>query len=596
MQTFKKLIFLLNFHEKKRAVFLLIMTIIMALLDMIGVASILPFMTVLTNTSLIETNFILNNMFKASSIFGVQNNQQFIFALGTLLFFLLITTQLFKALVTYLQIQFVLMLEHSISKRLLEGYLHQPYSWFLSQNSADLGKTILSEVDNVVGNGVGKLMEIITKGIVAIAILILLIIVDLKLTLIVGFSLSVVYLLIYYAFKNYINQLGEKCLKNNQHRFIAVSEAFGAAKEIKVGGLEKTYIKSFSNSSENFTRTQASSLIISSLPRFFLEIIAFGGILLIILYLMAQSNNFNNALPIISLYIFAGYRLMPATQGIFASFTQLTFVIPSLDKLYDDIKKLKISNENQEQTAMSFNKAINLKNIHFSYLDRSRTALKDVTLNIPVKSTVGFVGTTGCGKTTTADIILGLLKPQKGTFEVDGKIITEQNLRSWQRCIGYVPQHIYLSDDTIAANIAFGVATKDIDQETVEKVSKIANLHEFVSNELPKKYQTLIGERGIRLSGGQRQRIGIARSLYHNPQVIIFDEATSALDNATEKKVMDAIYNFGKNITIIVIAHRLNTLKNCNIIYIFDRGEVKSKGTYDQLINVNQSFRMNADN
>lgn len=311
---------------------------------------------------------------------------------------------------------------------------------------------------------------------------------------------------------------------------------------------------------------------------------------------MAQSNNFNNALPIISLYIFAGYRLMPATQGIFASFTQLTFVIPSLDKLYDDIKKLKISNENQEQTAMSFNKAINLKNIHFSYLDRSRTALKDVTLNIPVKSTVGFVGTTGCGKTTTADIILGLLKPQKGTFEVDGKIITEQNLRSWQRCIGYVPQHIYLSDDTIAANIAFGVATKDIDQETVEKVSKIANLHEFVSNELPKKYQTLIGERGIRLSGGQRQRIGIARSLYHNPQVIIFDEATSALDNATEKKVMDAIYNFGKNITIIVIAHRLNTLKNCNIIYIFDRGEVKSKGTYDQLINVNQSFRMNADN
>jgi ABC-type multidrug transport system fused ATPase/permease subunit len=596
MQTFKKLIFLLNFHEKKRAVFLLIMTIIMALLDMIGVASILPFMTVLTNTSLIETNFILNNIFKASSIFGVQNNQQFIFALGALLFFLLITTQLFKALVTYLQIQFVLMLEHSISKRLLEGYLHQPYSWFLSQNSADLGKTILSEVDNVVGNGVGKVMEIITKGIVAIAILILLIIVDLKLTLIVGFSLSVVYLLIYYAFKNYINQLGEKCLKNNQHRFIAVSEAFGAAKEIKVGGLEKIYIKSFSNSSENFTRTQASSLIISSLPRFFLEIIAFGGILLIILYLMAQSNNFNNALPIISLYIFAGYRLMPATQGIFASFTQLTFVIPSLDKLYDDIKKLKISNENQEQTAMSFNKAINLKNIHFSYLDRSRTALKDVTLNIPVKSTVGFVGTTGCGKTTTADIILGLLKPQKGTFEVDGKIITEQNLRSWQRCIGYVPQHIYLSDDTIAANIAFGVATKDIDQETVEKVSKIANLHEFVSNELPKKYQTLIGERGIRLSGGQRQRIGIARSLYHNPQVIIFDEATSALDNATEKKVMDAIYNFGKNITIIIIAHRLNTLKNCNIIYIFDRGEVKSQGTYDQLINVNQSFRMNADN
>jgi ABC-type multidrug transport system fused ATPase/permease subunit len=596
METFKKLIFLLNYHEKKNAVFLLIMSIIMALLDMIGVASILPFMTVLTNTSLIETNFILNTMFKASSIFGVQNNQQFIFILGFILFFILIISQLFKAFTTYLQFKFILMLEHSISKRLVEGYLYQPYSWFLNRNSADLGKTILSEVSNVVGNGVGKLMEIITKGAVSIAILILLIIVDLKLTLIVGFTLSVVYFLIYYGFKDYLSEIGEKSLKNNQHRFKAISEAFGAAKEIKVGALEQTYIKSFSNSSEYFTRFNAFSLIISSLPRFFLEIITFGGVILLILYIMAKSDSFIDALPVISLYVFAGYRLMPAAQGIFASFTQLTFVIPSLDKLYDDIKNIKISKENQDQTVIPFNKTINLKNIHFSYPDISRTTLKDVTLNIPVKSTVGFVGATGSGKTTTVDIILGLLDPQKGTLEVDGKVITEHNSRSWQRNIGYVPQYIYLSDDTIAANIAFGVATKDIDQEAVEKASKIACLHQFVLNELPKKYQTLIGERGVRLSGGQRQRIGIARALYHNPQVIILDEATSALDNATEKKVMDAINNFEKKITIIIIAHRLNTVKKCNIIYIFDKGEVKSKGTYDELINVNQSFRMNADN
>ena len=596
METFKKLIFLLNYHEKKNAVFLLIMSIIMALLDMIGVASILPFMTVLTNTSLIETNFILNTMFKASSIFGVQNNQQFIFILGIILFFILIISQLFKAFTTYLQFKFILMLEHSISKRLVEGYLYQPYSWFLNRNSADLGKTILSEGSNVVGNGVGKLMEIITKGAVSIAILILLIIVDLKLTLIVGFTLSVVYFLIYYGFKDYLSEIGEKSLKNNQHRFKAISEAFGAAKEIKVGALEQTYIKSFSNSSEYFTRFNAFSLIISSLPRFFLEIITFGGVILLILYTMAKSDSFIDALPVISLYVFAGYRLMPAAQGIFASFTQLTFVIPSLDKLYDDIKNIKISKENQDQTVIPFNKTINLKNIHFSYPDISRTTLKDVTLNIPVKSTVGFVGATGSGKTTTVDIILGLLDPQKGTLEVDGKVITEHNSRSWQRNIGYVPQYIYLSDDTIAANIAFGVATKDIDQEAVEKASKIACLHQFVLNELPKKYQTLIGERGVRLSGGQRQRIGIARALYHNPQVIILDEATSALDNATEKKVMDAINNFEKKITIIIIAHRLNTVKKCNIIYIFDKGEVKSKGTYDELINVNQSFRMNADN
>jgi ABC-type multidrug transport system fused ATPase/permease subunit len=574
MQTLKKFFFLLSPEERKKAVLLLVMIIIMALLDMIGVASILPFMAVLTNPSLIETNITLNIMFKKSGMFGVENNQQFFFVLGVFVFILLIISLAFKALTTYVQTRFVQMREYSISKRLIEGYLNQPYSWFLSRNSADLGKTILSEVSQVVGNGINPIMELIAKSIVTIAFLTLLVITDPILTFIITFSLSVVYLLIFYFVRNYLNRTGKERLKNNQLRFTAVSEAFGAAKEVKIRGLEENYIKSFSNFAKTFAQTQASSSIIGQLPRFILEAIAFGGILIIILYNIDQTGSFNDALPIISLYVFAGYRLIPALQQIYSSFTLLTFIGPSVDKLYKDLKSFKPFNENQDQRILFPKKMITLNNIQYNYPNALRTTLKDINLTIPAKSTIGLVGATGCGKTTIVDIILGLLQAQKGTLEVDGKVITKKNLRAWQRSIGYVPQNIYLSDDTVAANIAFGVDSRDINQMTVEKVSKIAKLHEFVVNELPKKYQTIIGERGVRLSGGQRQRIGIARALYNSPKVLIFDEATSALDNQTEKNVMDGLCNLDKNTTIILIAHRLNTLKNCDIIFKIDKGRL----------------------
>ncbi len=596
MDTFKKLLFLLTPHERKRAGLLLIMMIIMALLDVIGVASILPFVSVLTNPSLIQTNVILNNMFHYTSMFGIETNQDFLFVLGVLVFLLLIISLAFKALTTYAQVRFTLMREHSIGKRLIEGYLNQPYSWFLSRHSADLGKTILSEVGTIVGSGIEPLMELIARGMTAIALITLLFVTDPKLTFVVGFSLGVAYLIIFYIVRKYLNRTGEKRFVNNQLRFEAVSEMFSAAKEVKVGGLEETYIKLFSNSAKIFAKTQASSLIISQLPRFILEAVAFGGILLIILYAIAQAGSFSNALPVVSLYVFAGYRLMPALQKIYSSFTSLTFVGPSLKKLHHDLKSLEPFNENQEQGVLTFNKTIVLKNIHYNYPNASRTALKNINLTILAKSTVGLVGATGSGKTTTVDIILGLLVAQKGTLEVDGKVITKQNARAWQRSIGYVPQHIYLSDDTVAANIAFGVEPKDINLTAVLKASKIANLHNFVIDELPKQYQTTIGERGVRLSGGQRQRIGIARALYHNPKVLILDEATSSLDNLTEKAVMDSVNNLSKDITIILIAHRLSTVKKCDNIFLLEKGELKNKGTFEELININKNFRLNAIN
>ena len=583
MKNFKKILFLLTPYERKRAVILLVMTLIMALLDMIGVASILPFIAVLTNPELIETNLILNNIYQYLNKFGIVNNQQFLFVIGAIVFVTLISSITFKAITTYVQVRFIFILEYTISKRLLEGYLHQPYSWFLSRNSAEIGKTILAEVSQVIGGGIKPLIDLIAQSMVAIALIILVMVSDLKLALIVGFSLGSAYGIFFYFIRRYLNRIGKERLNNNELRFSAVIEAFGASKEIKVGGLEKTYIKKFSDSAKATSQASASSQFINQMPRFFLEALAFGGILLIILYKMTQAGSFIDSLPIVSLYVFAGYRLMPAIQQIYVSFAKLSFVGPSLDKLYNNFKNLKSFDKNYDQNVLSLNKTIALKNVYYSYPNSSRTALKYISLHIPIKKNVGLVGATGSGKTTTVDIILGLLEVQKGSLEVDGKIITKQNLRSWQRSIGYVPQHIYLSDDSITANIAFGLEPKDINQVAVEKASKIANLHEFVINELPKQYQTIIGERGVRLSGGQRQRIGIARALYRNPQVLILDEATSALDNQTEKAVMDAVNNLSKDITIIIIAHRLNTVKDCDIIFKFDKGHIVDQGNFNEL-------------
>ena len=264
MKTLKQLLFLLSSQERRYASAILVMVFIMAILDMIGVASILPFVAVLSNPEIIETNNILNTAFQLSRVFGVENNQQFLFALGILVFFLLIISLVFKAGTTYLQTHFILMRECSIGRRLIEGYLHQPYSWFLNRHSADLGKNILSEVQQVVGSGIRPLMELIAQAMVSIVIIILLVVVDPKLTIIVGLSLSLAYLVIFYFVRKYLDQLGNKRLLNNKLRFSVVSEAFGAAKEVKVGGLEKGYINLFSNFAKIFARTQASALVVAN--------------------------------------------------------------------------------------------------------------------------------------------------------------------------------------------------------------------------------------------------------------------------------------------------------------------------------------------
>ena len=596
MKIINKFLYLLSSHEKKRAYLLLGMIMLMALIDMLGVASILPFIAVLTNPEIIETNYILKSFFEFTSVFGVVTNEQFLFILGIFVFLFLFFSLTFKALTFYAQVKFISMREYSLGKRLVEGYLHQPYSWFLNRHSAELGKTILSEISKVVGRGMAPLLNLISQGAVAISIITLLILVDPKLTLLVGLTLGTAYILIFKFTQNFITRIGKESVKVNEIRFITLNEAFSAAKEIKLGNLEKIYIERFSDSSKILAKDTALISIIGQMPRFALEEITFGGMILVTLYLKSQSGNFTTAAPILALYAFAGYRLMPALQQIYNSVVLINFTIPALDSVYDDLKSMQPHNILESQKSLPLNKNITLKNLHYNYPNATRTALKDINFSIQARSTVGIVGSTGSGKTTTIDIILSLLEPQKGTLEVDGKVINEYNRKAWQQSIGYVPQQIFLSDNTVAANIAFGVEHKDINQEAVEHASKIANLHDFVINELPLQYQTTVGENGVRLSGGQRQRIGIARALYHNPQILILDEATSALDNLTEKAVMEAVHKLRKNITIILIAHRLSTVKNCDNILLLDKGELKEQGTFEKLIQLNEKFKKTANN
>ena len=340
MKSLKKLIYLLTLRERKRAGLLLGIVLIMSLLEMAGLASIVPFMAVLANPEVIETNSMLNTAFQASSIFGIENSKQFLFLLGLFVFVMLLLSLSFKAFAIYAQVRFIEMRQYTIGRRVVEGYLNQPYSWFLSRNSAELGKTILTEVSNVVNGALKQSIILIVQTAVTLSILTLLILVDPKLVLIIGLTFGLAYGLVYKLTRKFISRIGEERFKTNQFRFKALSEAFGAVKEIKLGGLEQTYIERFSHPARVMARHIASSSIIQNVPRFILEAIAFGGMLLIVLYFLTQTGDFSNTVPIISLYAFAGYRLMPALQGIYGAITALRFAGPALDSLHNELISL----------------------------------------------------------------------------------------------------------------------------------------------------------------------------------------------------------------------------------------------------------------
>lgn len=587
MKTINKILFFLSPSEKKNFFLLIIFLIIAALIETLGILSIMPFISVISNPDVIEENNYLKNLFQFSDIIGVESVEEFVFVLGVLTFFFLIFTIGIRAFSIFFQQRFVLMREHSIANFLFNSFIRQKYSWFLSRNSSDIIKSVLSETGVITSQVLSPILNLLTNIFLTLAIILLLLIVDVKVTIIIFLILIISYLLIYNSFKKYLKRIGEERFNSNIQRFRLVNEALSAIKDVKIRDLEDSYLDQFSKQAKIFSEKTVNSNFVSLLPRYLLEAVMFGGVILLILYLIDVRGSLSNILPILAVFIFSGYRLIPSAQQIYQSISILKFSQISIDKIYNDVKNLEKVHKikpSEYKNKFLIKKEIKLKNISFNYPNTPRVALKDLSISIPAFSSVGIMGPTGCGKTTVMDIIIGLLQPQSGTLEVDNEVINSSNLARWQSSIGYVPQNIYLSDNTLEANIAFGVNEKDIDDEAVINASKIANLHKFVNDELPNKYKTMIGERGIKLSGGQRQRIGIARAFYHQPKVLILDEATSALDQLTEQNVMNDIYNLDKDITVIIVTHRLITLQKCDIIFRLDKGKLIEQASPDKIL------------
>ncbi|WP_026279920.1 ABC transporter ATP-binding protein [Thioalkalivibrio sp. ALJ16] len=592
LETLRKLNALLDPRDRGKVGLLAILMIVTAFMQTVGIASVMPFLAVLSDPAMIQDNDMLR---MAYEWLGFESTSSFLYFLGLAAFVLFMTGTALQALSQWAITRFSHMQQYELSRRLMGDYLARPYTFFLNRNSGDLAKTILQETTQAINGALMPALKLASHGLLALAIVALLIAAQPWLALIVAASLGGVYAVIYIVARTWLNRIGEDRVEANRERFTAAAEAFAGAKEIRLLGRERDYLERYRQPSKRFASHQANSVLLKDLPQYAIEAIAFGGVLLLVLFLMSGDGGMAQALPLIGLYALAGRQLIPAFQKVFQQVASLRFNTAAVDNILKDLgpraESTPLLARHEHPEPLAPERSIEVIEASYHYPGHERPALKDVSLEIPAHTTVGFVGSSGAGKSTLVDILLGLLEPQAGTILIDGEPLTRENVRNWQASIGYVPQHIFLADQTVAANIALGVREEKIDRAAVEKAARLANLHDFVMRDLPDGYNTIIGERGTRLSGGQRQRIGIARALYRDPAVLFFDEATSALDNATEKAVMDALHNLSGEKTIILIAHRLSTVRPCSRIFVLEQGSVVDSGTWDDLSGQSATFQ-----
>ena len=595
MSAVVKLISLFSVREKRKLAYVTAAVVITAMVEVVGIGALGPFMSIVADPALIETQPILNAVYTR---LGFETHRTFIIVLGVALFLLVLGGNAFKMVTLYAIHRFSGTCRYRLGLRLFRQYLHQPYSYFLDHNSSELSKNILSEIDLVVGGVLRPTMNGFARGIVAAGIITYLLITSPLLALSVAVALAILHAVLFRFVRTRLVRYGDQMRVSNQLRYKATGEAFGAIKDVKILGTEPAFEQMYASGAREFAWSQAAKQIILMLPRHALEAATFGLMIVLVIVLQIVTDNPGQILPLLAVYGFAAYKLMPALQDVFGAIAQLRYYGHAVDVLHADMQSLSqkahrgVDDEDavEKVKPLPFQDRFELQGVTFSYPTSPEPVLSDISLKIERNTTVGFVGTTGCGKTTLVDIIMGLLEPQSGTILVDGQSF-EESVASWQRNFGYVPQQIFLSDDSIAANIAFGIPEGLRDAVAVERAARIANIHEFVVNELPKGYDTTVGERGIRLSGGQRQRVGIARALYHDPKIVVMDEATSALDSVTEDAVMDAIHHLMHRKTIILIAHRITTVQPCDAIFVMERGRIVEQGTYDELVSASSRFR-----
>ena len=587
----KKLFNLLTPSQRRRFYALQLLVILMAIVEIFGVASIIPFMTIVGDMSQLQQDTFIASVYQSS---GITSESQFVFLLGICVLIALFISTILSMITIWRLSMFANKIGTEIADRLFSYYLKQDWLFHASGSSAQLTKQIATETLRVTGAVLVPLVHVNAKIVLALLLSISIFIYD-PTVAIIGLSLfTLTYLIIFSLVRMRLAKYGEKISDVNEKRFRLMNEGFGGIKDVLLLGRDNDFIKRFKITGNIFAHSQGSITALAQTPRYFMELIAFGSMIALILYLIVSHNgNLGMILPILSVYAIGSIKLLPAFQQIYTSVSLIKANISAFESIQYDLKNSLKTNSTIQKIDKSYlypNKSISIENVTFTYPNKEEPALNDLNMLIPVNSVIGIVGPSGSGKSTLIDLLLCLIKPQKGQLKIDDIVINDQNSRSWQNTIGFVAQNIFLSEGTIAENIAFGIPKDEIDFDQIKKVLTLVHLNDLIKS-LEKGFHTKVGERGIQLSGGQRQRIGIARALYHKAEVLVFDEATSSLDGITEKMIMEAIHDFSGKKSIILIAHRLKTVKKCDKIFFIDKGRVADHGTYNELIEKNKHFR-----
>lgn len=461
-----------------------------------------------------------------------------------------------------------------LSIAMYSNTLYQPYSKHLERNSAEVISGITSKSKAVISLILQPALNFITAFLVLLVMLIGLVSIDIFITVGCGLLLSITYYIVALLSKRKLIQNGALLAENASYVQKALQEGLGGIRDVIIDRSQNYYLDLYKKSESIYRNASAQNLFIGSSPRIIVETISIFVFVFMGIWLFETKESFDSVFPILGALALGAQKILPFFQQLYNSWTSLTAGTKILEDvliLLDNSSLVKLESESSGR--LIFRNQIRLENISFVYFGRTEEVLNNIDLTIPKGSKIGIIGKTGSGKSTLIDILLGLLSPKSGAIYIDGTQINPENITSWQRCIAHVPQTIFLSDASIAENIGFGIDLQDIDLNLVKEVCIKAQLHEFIES-LPERYQTFVGERGVRLSGGQRQRIGIARALYKKAELIVFDEATSALDGQTEKEIMSSIFELDKNITVIIIAHRLSTIQNCDKVYEIKDGKI----------------------
>ncbi len=576
MRALIDLIRVMRARDRRRLALIAFGLTVAALLEVVGVASVIPFLTLVGDPSAAGRIPYLADLRAA---LGLADERGFLLVTGAAALAAILATALVNAGLTYAQLLFTHLAGYGFSRRLLFRYLDRERLFFARTNSAELAKNVLSETDRLVVGVLTPATVLASRATSALAIILFLLVYAPQLALILGGGFGGLYVAIYLVMRARLARLGGRSVADNEARFRIVQETFGALTELKLYGRAETFAGRFDAPARAYAVATAASLLTGQMPRFVIEAVAFGGVVTVVLFALGNGLDVAGILPLLGLFAFAGYRMLPAFQNIFTSIALMRFYLPAVRVVVDELADERLRPP-RGPGRLPFAKEIRLEGLGFDY-GSGRPALRGIDLTIRANTTIGFAGRTGAGKSTLAGLLLGVLHPTEGRITVDGQVLDAGNLPAWQNRVGYVPQDVFLVDGTVAENVALGLDAPD--RDAVERAARLAGAHDFILA-LPGGYAERVGERGARLSGGQRQRLGIARALYHDPDVIVFDEATSALDEETQGAVMRSLRALSGRRTLILIAHRLSTLEGADVVHLLEGGRLVASGPPTEIL------------